>query len=1078
MAGAIKIADLPSANNVTGNDLLVLEQAGSTRKIAADKFMKSAGIVSKGSTYFDTVSDMRASTSITKGTVAITRGYHRVNGHGGAEYDIWDLEEYRAAIANPLWKPDGESKTINNKVHYAGGDHMLQGNLVAILRYEMLWAGQLGLEDPVQDEDEYLLKGLNHDFGLDKAAKFAKAHLSTDLSSAGEGGVAVRRNTILHVEIGRYVLTKTIWIGANVLLCGGPTWGNPGRVVDFIPLKSHLGGNINNYVRGYMFIWNGNEFWPGTEEIPRGATPAETIYIAPYVGGWSSIALANYETDYAKNPDGTPNWYAPNYLRNVRGVMVFGGACFVSTSGDRISQMYHRPGIDWLDYYTDGWRVIDYKCNTPLENLEYQLDFNGSGDVINIEQIQFPVNHPPANPGPDDMWPQGEYLNGVVKGIKLHNFASWDIRPPGEGGSQEAISYVGAGMQIERVINGDISIYGYRQVTISACHFEFGQINLHLGSAIVDGCYFSKITGAKYNSINCFSGPYGGGAASQLALRNCEFHRGFDGAHYPVEDGYYDLAFASNYTIDIENCFQGWDIADYNLAVGLSVGQYSGLKDEVLNPCPGWDRWSAYLSQKATIVNGKLIPQDRVVTWGGFEGVQEVYNTKSSSAKNWDGPTNIDLYYYAQYIADVGDSTTSPDFIPLGKNQRERNVLDANGNDTGVRYEAHVFLKAPEMVPDTINGGQYLQYYRPAPSFYREDETPDTGTLRLYRGRSPYQYNEYVDLPLMQRSDIMDRGSTCFGRKWKPNPVPFDTNPDLKVRKRNLLPIFGTENTRYKLNIRAGGPLTAVVNLDNDYYGNPQFQYIGTGGWSIESKDVVLDVSNHHASAVAEGILQSTAIFNRPFTEDVYVNLPITGSPNWDGSRKQKFNKGQTVTIARTKDTLNPGETKLDKALYLQTETADGSTVTLYNIGPGEIITAVYDEKKVLVNDTYVVRGEWIAGKAAPLVDPVPTYVYHEPVNDDHVLLTPVDAMQPTLITATYDYTGGGEVYASAFNDAPLGCQITIVRTPKHTGTIFVLVKEGDNTIKTLELTALNSVIVLMKRRSGWELQSITPLSA
>lgn len=1068
----IKISDLPEVIKVGPDDYLVLDQPDATRKIKNKAYLRS------GAGVFDTVQDMLDEDGIQKDTVVKTRGYHRADGHGGAEYDIWDLEEYRAAIGNPQWLPDGESKVIDGVSHYAGGDHALKNGLVAILRYDMLWAGQLGLEDPVQDEDEYIAKKLNHDFGLDKAGKFAKMHLSTDLSTAGEGGVAVRRNTLLHIEIGRYVITRTIWIGANVLLCGGDTWGNPGRVVDFIPLKPHLGGSLDNYIRGYMFIFNGNEFWPGTEEIPKGATPAETIYIAPYVGGWSSIALANYETAYGTNADGSTNWYAPNYLKGIRGAMVFGGACFQSTSGDRIWQMYHRPGIDWLDYYTDGWRIIDYKCNTPLENEEYQLDFNGSGDVINVEQIQFPVNHPPANPGPDDMWPQGEYLNGVVKGIKLHNFASWDIRPPGEGGSQEAISYVGAGMQIERVINGDISIYGYRQVTITAWHCEFGQLNLHIGSAILDGCYFSKITGAKYNSINCFSGPYGGGPGSQLQMRNCEFHRGFDGAHYPVEDGYYDLAFAGNYTIDIENCFQGWDIADYNLAVGLSVGQYSGLKDENLNPCPGWDRWSAYLSQKATIINGKLVPQDRVVTWGGFEGVQEVYNTKSSSALNWDGETNIDLYYYAQYIVDVGDSTVSPDFIPLGKNQRERNVLDANGNDTGVRYEAHVYLKAPEVVEDPINGGEYLQHYRPSPSFYREDETPDTGTLRLYRGRSPYQYNEYVDLPLMQRSDIMDRGSTCFGRKWKPNPVPFDTNPDLQARKRNLLPIFGAENTRYKLNIRAGGPLTATVSLDNDYYGRPQFQYIGTGGWSIEAQSVVLDVSNHHASAVAEGILQSTAIFNRPFTEDVYVNLPITGSPNWDGSRKQKFNKGQTVTIARTKDTLDPGETKLDKALYLQTENVAGETLTLYNIGPGEIVTAVYDEKQILQGSEYVTTGVWVVGKAAPLVEQIPQYLYHEPGNDDHVLLLSADATLPTLVTATYDYTGSGECYASASNASPVGSQIQIVRTALHTGTLFVLIKgPNEDTVATLPLTATNCVILLVRRKSGWVIQSTTPLA-
>ncbi|WNL63207.1 hypothetical protein [Citrobacter phage Tr1] len=1074
MVDTVKIADLPSATNVTGNDVLIIEQAGSTRKIAAEAFMKSSGIVSRGSMFFDTVANMRASTALVKGSVAVTRGYHKATGHGGAEYDIWDLDEYRAAIANPTWKPDGETKIINSRPHYAGGDHALQNNLVAILRYDMLWAGQLGLEDPVQDEDEYLLRGVNHDFGLDKAGKFAKAHLSTNLSSSGEGGYQVRRNAILHIENGRYVITKTIWIGANVLLCGGDSWGSPGRVVDIIPLKPHLGGNLNNYVRGFMFIFNGNEFWPGTEEIPVGSTPAETIYIAPYVGGMSSMSLSNYETAYGTYADGSTNWYAPNYLRGIRGAMVFGGGCFECTTGDRISQMYHRPGVDWLDYYTDGWRIIDYKCNTPLENLEYQLDFNGSGDVINIEQIQFPVNHPPANPGPDDMWPQGEYLNGVVKGIRLHNWASWDIRPPGEGGSQEMISYVGAGMQIERVINGDISIFGYRQVMISACHFEFGQINLHIGSAIVDGCYFSKITGAKYNSINCYSGPFGGGPSSQLSLKNCEFHRGFDGAHYPEEEGYYDVALAGNYSVDIKDCFQGWDVGDNNLAVGLTVGLYSGLRDETIVPFPGWDRWSPYLSQDCQIVNGKLMQKEMLVTWNGFEGVQEVYNTKSSSIRNWDLDSGIDLYYYAQYIADIGDSTVGPDFIPLGRNQRERNVLDAQENDTGVRYEAHVFLKAPETAVDPISGSSFTQYYRPVPSFYREEETPDIGYLRLYRGRSPYQYSEYVDLPLMARADVNDRGTTCFGRKWKPNPVPFDTNPNVAQRVRNLLPITGEPMTKYKLWMRAGAPITLRLDIPNDFYGRPRFNYVGTGGWKAEETVRVLDASNKHAAAIEEGLTKATSIFNRPFTEDTYVGLPVTGAWNWDNSKRLKFEKGAEVVIARSFDTINNGVTY---GLILQVDKADGTQETIYNIAPGEIITAYYDEKEVLVGGTYVIQGEWIVGKAAKVAEEFPVYLYFEPTNDDHQLLMPV-VQQPTQTLATYDYTGSGEVYASLANNVPQGCIVTIVRTAAHTGTLFLMAKNPDeSTTQTFEITTNNIVAVFVRRRNGWVWQSTTALA-
>ena len=1018
---------------------------------------------------FKTVADMMSSTNLTKGSLAITSGYHKVNGNGGAEYDIWNLDDYRNAIGNPTWTPDGATSVINGVSHYAGGDHALQNNLVAILRFRSLWAGQCGLEDPVKDEAEYLLKSVNHDYGLKKATAYAKLSLSIDKSTLGEGGIGVRRNIVLHVEQGNYVMTKTCWVPANVFLCGGDTWGCGSRLVSFIPLKPEHGGTLDNYVRSYMFIFNGNENLPPDAVVPWGSTPAENIYIAPYVGGMSSISVNNYETSYALNEDGSTNWYAGNYLKGIKGSMVFGGGIFVSCNGERLNTFAHRPGIDWANYYTDAWQIIDYKCNTPFENEEYQLDFNGSGDIIKIDGVQFPVNHPPENPTETTPWPNGEYPNGVVKGIKFHNFAMWDVKPPGEGGSQESIMYVGAGTQVTRVINGDISVFGYRQVNITAWHSEFGQLNMHQGSATLRDCYFSKITGAKYNSINCYTGQYGG-IGAQLIVEGCEFHRGFDGAHLPVEDGYYDIVTNNNYTVVIRDSFQGWDTAGSNQMVALKVGHFSDTLDKVVIPLPGWERWSPYLSEEARIVRGKLVTKERQIMWNGFEGIQNALCVESRSERSWDLEKDATFYYYAQYIADIGDDTVAPGFIPLGRNQRERNVL-LNGDDTGERYEANVHVK-PDAIIDNGKQDPYLAHYRPILSFYGENETSDSGYIRLYRGRSPYQYTHYVDLPLMSRATIDDYGTTCFGRKWVNNPMPIDTNANVSERVRNILPITGSEYTRYVLHMRAGYPLLDNIALGNDYYGRPDILYFGTGGWSNVESSSVIRASNKSVQAVEEGILNSVVIFDRPFDGAVWASLPETGAKNWDGSKTVTIKKGTTVQIVRSPSTLSSGETKATKPLWVQLAKADGTNVEYYNMGPGEVVTAIYDEKDVLVSGQYVKKGEWIIVKHVPAADEIPLYLYLEPSNGQFIFLTPVGVNNTVAI---YDYVNTADEYASVKNSAPIGSRVTITRSAKQVGSLFILVQDDDGTnTKVINLTQTDSTIYLIHKKTGWEVTSFT----
>lgn len=1080
----VKLSDFVTTDGVQDVYAAVIEKIGEddSGNGIFENFLYSILDLSfaRGIRTFPTVKDMRNSRAILPGSVIATRGYHKDGGIGKAVYDIYRLTDYRNLISNSDWLPDAEELTVDGVTRLAGGNHQLQNGLVAILRADILWAGQCGLEDPVEDEEDYKKRKVHHDYGLQKAVDFAKLCLSTNKSNTyyknPEGqfipqlGKNVRRNIILHVEQGRYVLTKTCWVPANVYLCGGDTWGIGKRCVDFIPLKPHLGGSINNYIRNYMFIFNGNRYHKPTPAVPMGATPLEQIYIAPYVGGMSGIVLSNYETDYGKKPDGSTDWYKPNYLKGIRGCMVFGGGLFEGTTGDRIWSMYHRPGVDWLDFYTDAWVIQDYKCNTPLENEEYQFDFNGSGDIIKVDGVQFPVNHPPEDK--TQPFPNGEYPNGVVKGIKLHNWASWDIRPPGQGGSQEMIGYVGAGMEINRVINGEIFIAGYREVGINHCHMEFGRIRLHQGSATVKNTYFSKITGAAYNSIVCTKGQYGG-IGGTLILENCEFHRGFDGAHLPVEDGYYDLVIDNNYTVTIKDCYQGWDTAGSNQEVAITVGIYEDYEETKIIPLPGWKRWAPYLSRDARIVRGKLIPQTRDVFWNGFEGVQNVACVPSRSPKSWDKPTGVKYYYYAQYIADVGDETSPPGFIPLGRNQRERNTFE-NGAETDTRYEAGVLVKRDEMIDD---GKQdpYLTHYRPIIEFYAESDTLDQGYIRLYRGTNPYQYSEYVDLPMLSRAVVDDYGTTCFGRKWVANPVPFDTNVDLQARKRNLLPIHGNELSQYRLFMRAGFPLTDSIAVAKDFYGREIKKYYGTGYHKSSQGRVTIEAENKSIMVIEEGVLDNTTVFNRPFTKAAYANLPVTGTKNWDKSKTLTVENGTIARIVRTRDTIPAGQTKETLPLILQVEQPDGTAKEIYNIDGGEIVTAVYEEKEIesTVNGkkVYTLKGSWVIVNGAKAEDYVNPFYYIEPKAGEFVRLLPAKRSETLAI---FDFVNSGEVLTAIPKDAAVGSRITIVRTEKQNGSLNILLKDAqDQNDGVIEITQTDATINLLRKVSGWVINQV-----
>ena len=909
--------------------------------------------VNTGLMVFDTVAKMIKSNTIAAGTRVQTNGYHNKFGIGGSTYDIWDLNEYRTVISDPKWLPDACYWTQKEKnrfdtgtVYYAGGDHLIEvkvgdkvTQLVAKLNFNnTLWAGQCGLYDPQEMPSDCKLAGnILHNWSMQKATEFAKRQImpsikntnnfNNDFNGPLKDGINQKHGIVLHIEIGNYYFDSTVWVPANVMLCGGSDWAAP-RCVDFIPLKPKYGGNISHYCRGFMFIFNGKNGGV-TEATPLGSLPKETVYISPFVGGMSSINLNNYEEWYApsvKDP-AKPDWYKPDYLKGIKGSMVFGGGTFVKCQGNRMHTFCHRPGEDWAEFYTDGWEIVDYYCNTPLENDGYQIDLNGSGDAIRIDGCQFPVNHPS---GTFAQFPLGEYpRNNPVKAIRLHNNANWHITDDYTS-SKNSNLYCGAGMHITRCINGKMEIRGYRNVTIDTLHLEFGQLEFNEASAVVTNAYFSQVVGANYPSVICHRGQWGGNAQT-LKFENCEVHRGFDGDHCPNEINQYDFVISDAYTVEFNNVYRGWDVSGSGKQeIGVKVGIWKDTKEEEVIALPYWTRWNAYLSRNCLIQHGNVAPVTKTVYCGSYNGINAIYDIPSNDQHGtaWNEKDGT-YYYFSQLLLDAGNigenEENDPTFIPLGFNQKEQ------FNSDGSRKELSFVVKPPVHIPS-----KGIKSNRPSLSFWGSNDTQYDGIVRLYRGTSPYQYDKYIDIPCMNITTIEDQGKTTYGIPWKDNTVPVDTNVDITKRIRNTMPVSGELDTEYELIMRCGTGVT-VKNVNKDITD----WTLGSGTWRSKFTSGIVNHGNNHGSGITDSFTNVTNIWDTPFKNDVYCNLPCNNSWNWDNSKQIKVKAGSIAYICRDINTSNNWNLIIQESV-LKKDSIGNDVKNIAHVNAGNTVLAVY----------------------------------------------------------------------------------------------------------------------------------------
>ena len=637
---------------------------------------------------------------------------------------------------------------------------------------------------------------------------------------------------------------------------------------------------------GFMFIWN-------SSRETGGIKPVESVYLTQYVGGASAITISNYETNDkiyvpgTMNPSGEgdldPSW-KPNYLRLINGYMTYGSGLFQSLRAERISTLIHRPSYhSYGDYYTDRTYIQDIECGIQRENDRFAIDLNGAGDAVSINNVSFPVNHP-SKFVYGTFWPMGEYTDGPAKAIKFQttafNWPNWK-------------SFVGtstAGAEVNRIINGSVNLIGNRNITVTNSHFEFGNIIFDNASGNVVNCYFSQMHDANYPDIDTRAGLFNN-FGNTVQISNCEFHRGYDANHWP--DSKWNIICSPSHTIKIDSAYQGWALGgNESQEIAPTIGLRTSIPKDGNYPCfgddptvielPGYSRWAPYIGRESTIVRGVLRPQVLERTLDGFQGIGDMFLTKTSKDTEfkywWDKdakkPYEFGTYYYnCQWLLDKGDITTDTldkDFIPLGKNP---SIMGKNP------------LSAEKIAAPSLTGIAAEPYVRPVLAFYIGGQSVPEGWMRFYRGKESGKYTHYVDIPAMSVASFDDNGSQMYMRDW----IPFENEVDENLGT-NMLPIQDIGNDQwFKINVRGG----RVINSKNP-------PAVITGGYCPLIDSITVDIKGTNSTGGSKTLHRSvTTSWADPFDKDVYCSLDITGNIiDWN-KEKITIPEGAESTIVR-----------------------------------------------------------------------------------------------------------------------------------------------------------------------------------
>jgi hypothetical protein len=179
------------------------------------------------------------------------------------------------------------------------------------------------------------------DFGADGTAT------STDQSSFIQLAVNSGAKRIW-VPAGTYSLATTIFVPVGVEI-----WCEPRSVV----FRPRSGGTLTD---GYLFIWNSTDGATWTTSFPN--TNAGGLYNAEFQN--------------------------PSNIASAKGVELFCPAVIQQCKFDNFTQSITKPA----SFYIDGVVLRHIFAQNPQGNTEYQIDLQGLGDGLVIEDVHAPYN--------------------------------------------------------------------------------------------------------------------------------------------------------------------------------------------------------------------------------------------------------------------------------------------------------------------------------------------------------------------------------------------------------------------------------------------------------------------------------------------------------------------------------------------------------------------------------------------------------------------------------------------------------------------------------------------------------------
>ena len=288
--------------------------------------------------------------------------------------------------------------------------------------------------------------------------------------------------------------------------------------------------------------------------------------------------------------------------------------------------------------------------------------------------------------------------------------------------------------RISNVINGAINIIGSSEVAISNWHNENAKLtversNLSIHNSSVE--VYAPRTDVPFE----FNTSYGSTSDSfVVTLDNVRFSFGTDVTREGIIPA--EVKVSKAYVLEVRNCYRQDATSGSITRTGIRINTDADVA------IPTWNNFSGWLSQSGSLV--RHIARgiyDVYCSANNFYGV----GTPSLVTRGGTGNTFVDgqtYYYRAQHLLDV------PNMIGFNPTNAEVSIAMPGTGANTKRVVAAI----------SHNLG-----------------VPVKGTVRVYRGTSPGNYDKYCDIPWFAAGYLQDMGNYVCGLPWLAHTGGMDT---------------------------------------------------------------------------------------------------------------------------------------------------------------------------------------------------------------------------------------------------------------------------------------------------------------